>query len=204
MKKETIKKVEISLLCALILTVLTAFVDFEVKCEDLRENVLRIHILANSDDAADQELKMKIRDNILLSGLSQFESCTDLDSALSAAEDSLDEFKSVAEKTVKENGFDYEVNVRLGKRYFETREYDDFTLPAGVYDSLIVEIGKAEGKNWWCVMFPSICVPSCTDASLRDTVDSETAEIAENPQNYQIRFKTVEIYQYFKKIIGNR
>lgn len=204
MKKGIIKKVEISLLCALILTILTAFVDFEVKCEDLRENVLRIHIIANSDDAADQELKMKIRDDILLSGLSQFESCTDLESALAAAEDSLDEFKSVADKTIKENGFDYNVSVRLGKRYFETREYDDFTLPAGVYDSLIVEIGKAEGKNWWCVMFPSICVPSCTDASLRDTVDNKSAEIAENPQNYQIRFKTIEIYQYFKKIIANR
>ncbi len=204
MKKETIKRIEISLLCALILTVLTAFVDFEAKCEDLRDNVLRIHILANSDSEADQELKLKIRDSILLSGLTELEECTDLNSALKTAENSLDEFKRIAESTAREYGFDYNVNVRLGKRYFETRKYDAFTLPAGVYDSLIVEIGRAEGKNWWCVMFPSICVPAVSDASLRDAVDNDSANIAENPQNYQIRFKTVEIFEYFKKIIVNR
>ncbi len=203
MKKETIKKIEISLLCGLILTVLAAFVDFNVKCEDLRDNVLRIHILANSDDQADQELKLKVRDNMLLTGLTEFEECTNLETALNVAENSLEEFKAVAQNTVSEYGFDYPVNVRIGKRYFETRVYDDFTLPAGVYDALIVEIGKAEGKNWWCVMFPSICVPTSTDASLRDSVNDCAANIAENPQNYQIRFKTVEIFEYFKKIITN-
>ena len=77
--------------------------------------------------------------------------------------------------------------------------YDDFTLPSGYYDSLIIELGEAKGKNWWCVIFPSICLPTDKDASLSDSVGKKGTKIAENSNNYIIRFKAVEIYEKIKR-----
>ena len=204
MKENIFKKIRVSVAVALIICVMLSLVGFDSKCDDLRNNVLRLHILANSDSTADQNLKLAVRDAILATGCVEFESCTNLEEALKCAEESLENFKCVAEDTVKEYGYDYKIEVLLDKTYFNTRVYDDFTLPAGFYNALVVKIGKAEGKNWWCVMFPAICVPAATDAELSDSVESDSADIALNADKYQIRFKAVEIYQYFKKIVLNK
>lgn len=204
MKENIFKKIRVSVAVALIICVMLSLVGFDSKCDDLRNNVLRLHILANSDSTADQNLKLAVRDAILATGCVEFESCTNLEEALKCAEESLENFKRVAEDTVKEYGYDYKIEVLLDKTYFNTRVYDDFTLPAGFYNALVVKIGKAEGKNWWCVMFPAICVPAATDAELSDSVESDSADIALNADKYQIRFKAVEIYQYFKKIVLNK
>ena len=87
----------------------------------------------------------------------------------------------------------------VGQRHFDTREYDDFTLPAGTYKSLIIDLGAAEGKNWWCVVFPCVCVPTASDANLSDSVSYDAASTAQNASKYEIKFKTVEIYEKFKK-----
>ncbi len=197
------KRLGISFLIALIICASVSVTGFEANCEDLRDNVLRLHILANSDKDFDQELKLAVRDAILESNTVNFDKCTNLSEAKAAAVSSIDEIKKIAENTVNAAGYDYKIDVCVDKSHFNTRVYDEFTLPAGVYDALIVKIGKAEGKNWWCVMFPSLCVPAADCDELNNYVSDGAANIATQPQKFQIRFKTIEIYEKIKKIVSN-
>ena len=113
-------------------------------------------------------------------------------------------FENAAQKVLKESGKTAPVNISIGKAYFDTRKYENFTLPAGEYDAVKVLIGKAEGKNWWCVMFPSMCIPAAEkEHKLTEAVDKETAKIAEQAPKYQVRFKIVEWYEDFKNGLKN-
>ncbi len=192
------KNIERGVLIGLICAVILSFSGFDSACDSLRQNVLRLHILANSDSQKDQEIKLKIRDEILKS-TDIFEKCTDLNSAVLAAKENKEKIEKTAKKVLEENGFDYDVSVEIGNTHFKTREYDDFTLPAGNYKSLIVKLGRAEGKNWWCVLFPAVCVPTATKHSLNESASKKSSEIAENPEGYVMRFKAVEWYEEIKK-----
>ena len=193
------KAFEWAMVFGFICSVFWSMASFDANCEELRDNVLRLHIVANSDSQADQELKLKIRDEILKKSETLFEKSTDLNSALEKAEENLARYEEIANQVIKEQGFSYSATAKIGKRFFETRVYDDFTLPAGEYDALIVELGNGVGKNWWCVIFPGVCVPTDKDASLKDSVGVKSAKIAENPKPYKIRFKSVEIYEKIKR-----
>lgn len=201
MKKISRKNIELGVLFGLICTIMLSFSSFEVRCDELRQNVLRLHIVANSDSEADQNLKLAVRDEILKNSTDIFKNCGDVTTACKIAETQLENISSIANDVIKENGFNYYADVSVGDRYFDTREYDDFTLPAGTYKSLIVDLGDAKGKNWWCVVFPCVCVPTA-DAELSDAVTEAAAQTAENPQKYVMKFKTVEIYEKFKKIFS--
>ncbi|MEE1198182.1 MAG: stage II sporulation protein R [Acutalibacteraceae bacterium] len=203
MSKSVLKRIRVSVLVALVFCIIISMVTFDAKCEDLRNNVLRLHIRANSDSEADQALKLKVRDAVLKNTAVQFNKCTNLEEAIITARDSVDEIKATAKQVVRENGYNYEIEVEIGEAYFDTREYDNFTLPAGFYNSVIIKIGKAQGKNWWCVMFPSLCVPS-SSARLENSVEKGSAKIAQNASNYKMAFKTVEIYEKIKKIVSNK
>lgn len=193
------KAFEWALVFGFICSVFWSMASFDANCEELRDNVLRLHIVANSDLTADQELKLKIRDEILKKSETLFEKSTDLNSALQKAEENLENYEQIANRVIKEQGFNYSATAKIGKRFFETRVYDDFTLPAGEYDALIVELGEGVGKNWWCVIFPGVCVPTEKGASLKDSVGEKSAKIAENPKPYKMRFKSVEIYEKIKR-----
>ncbi len=201
MKKNKIsgRIINYSLLCGLICAVFMSFASFNTACEDLRTNVLRLHIIANSDSQADQELKLKIRDGILARSEEIFTESHNIDEAVDAAEKSLNFIQDVANEVISQNGFGYTAEAAVKDSYFETREYDDFTLPAGTYKSLVINVGKAQGKNWWCVIFPEICLPAAGDASLSDTVSESSAQIAENKPKYEMRFKIIEVYEDIKK-----
>lgn len=202
MKSERIKLLRISVLSALILSALISFVRFNAECDELKNNILRLHIIANSDSADDQNLKLKVRDAILALGCTEFESVGNIGEAVLQAESSAELFKKTALTVINENGFDYDVSVCVENTYFDTREYDDFTLPAGYYDALCVKIGEAKGKNWWCVMYPAICVPAAS-ANLNSAVSDDAAFIAENPENFVFKFKTVEIFEEIKNFFKN-
>lgn len=191
-------RIRLSLLFGLLCAMLLSMTSFEAVCDDLRENVLRLHIIANSDSTEDQNLKLKIRDEILKQTGAAFVDANCLDAAEAEAEKRLSQFTEIANKVIKENGFDYKAEVYLGDSYFETREYDTFTLPAGNYRSLIIKLGEAKGKNWWCVVFPSVCVPAAAEQDLRTSVNDESATVAEQSDRYIIKFKTVEIYEKIK------
>ncbi len=194
-------KLRISVAISLVICICVSLIGFEANCEDLRNNILRLHILANSDSDADQALKLKVRDEIINRSEINFEACTNLEEALKKTEQLLPEIEKIAQKTIYDNGFSYSVTAEIGKEYFKTRIYDEFTLPAGYYDSLIIKIGEANGKNWWCVIFPSMCVPAACD-DLENYVGEGAANISENRNKYQVRFKIVEYYQNFKKILS--
>jgi stage II sporulation protein R len=194
------KTFNLALCSALICCMILSLAQFDAACEDLRENVLRLHIIANSDSSEDQGLKLKIRDSILNESVDLFDGITDIDNAVLKAEQNADYYCEIANRVIKENGYDYKAKATVGYSYFETREYEDFTLPAGNYKSLIISLGKAKGKNWWCVIFPEVCIPAAT-ADLSDTVTEESSHIAEQPQRYIMRFKIAEIYENIKNLI---
>lgn len=200
MIKKFRKNIELGVLFGLICAIVLSFARFEVRCDELRENILRLHIIANSDSEADQNLKLAVRDEILKSSTDIFKDCRDISSACNIAETQLGVIADKANSVIKQNGFNYTATATVGDTYFETRQYDDFTLPAGTYKSLIVNLGEGKGKNWWCVVFPCVCVPTADDAELSDSVSEDAAQTAQNPQKYIMKFKTAEIYEEFKKI----
>lgn len=190
---------EVSVFFGLLCAVFMSAAHFEAACDDLRTNVLRLHIIANSDSEADQALKLEVRDRILEQTSDIFDGKTSVAEAERAVGMNLERFEETARGVIKENGFAYSAEAYVGNSYFETREYDDFTLPAGNYRSLIIRLGKGEGHNWWCVVFPAVCVPAAADAELSDSTSETSAEIAEHPQKYVMKFKAVEIYEKIKK-----
>ncbi len=192
------KAFEWAVIFGFICAVFWSFADFDASCEELRHNVLRLHIVANSDSPTDQKLKLEIRDEILKESRKLFSADGDLEEAVKVAQNHIGDFEEIANGVIKEKGFSYKANVKIGNAFFETRVYDEFTLPGGNYRSLIINIGEAKGKNWWCVVFPGVCLP--TDGSgLEKSVGENGVEIAEESRDYVIRFKAVEIYEKIKK-----
>lgn len=197
-----VNKIRLSILFGLISAILLSVANFNVLCDDLRENVLRLHIIANSDSVADQNLKILIRDEILNQTSDLFLNVTDLEDAKDKVGSSLSGFEEIANSVITEQGFNYKARAYLKENYFDTRVYDDFTLPAGYYPSLIVELGKAEGKNWWCVVFPTVCIPAAAKGDLSDSTNEKSADMAKQSDRYVMRFKTVEIYEKIKKFVN--
>ncbi|MEE0946498.1 MAG: stage II sporulation protein R [Acutalibacteraceae bacterium] len=193
------KKFNLSLLFGLIVAVLLSFARFDTLCNDLRSNVLRLHIIANSDSADDQNLKLAVRDAILENFGDDFAECDNLSQANEFAKNNADDILKIAKATINQYGYDYSVSANVGLSYFTNREYDDFTLPAGNYESLNIVIGEGKGKNWWCVCFPAVCIGASGDLS--DSVCEDSANIAKSSEKYEIKFKTVEIYEELRKII---
>lgn len=185
------KRFELSIILALIFSVLLSFTSFSAYCNEIENGVLRLHILANSDSDKDQALKLAVRDSILENSENIFESASNKEDALKNAKENLPKIIGTAKETIKENGYDYSVSGEVEKCYFNTRVYDNFTLPAGYYDAVRIKIGSAKGKNWWCVLFPEVCISA--SANLKDTLSDGSVEKIENPQNYKVKFKVVEI-----------
>ena len=196
------KRIKLSILFGLISAMLLSVSHFNVLCDDLRENILRLHIIANSDSVADQNLKILIRDEILNETSDLFLNVTDLEDAKQKVGTSLNEFEEIAKRVIVENGFNYDAVAYVEEKYFDTRDYDEFTLPAGYYPSLVIELGEAKGKNWWCVVFPTVCIPAASKGDLSDSVNAESANMAKQGSRYIMRFKTVEIYEKIKNFIN--
>lgn len=166
---------------------------FGQRYDNIRSNVLRLHILANSNSAEDQNLKLKVRDAVLECSEQIFKNCSTENEARNAAANNLETIRDTAQQTVEASGYDYAVLATICDMWFEDRVYDTFTLPAGVYEAVRVTIGEGEGKNWWCVMFPGICLPSAEEADgLETSLSKEEADMCERPARYTAKFKVVE------------
>ena len=188
-KKRWIKAVSGALVICLMLSVC----QLHGTCESVRENVVRLHILANSDSAEDQALKLKVRDAILEASADWQEIAATPEEALALAEKRLPELQAVAEQTVAAEGYDYPVKAQVCRMYFTTRQYDTVTLPAGQYDAVRVSIGEAEGQNWWCVMYPPLCVGAATDRKKATSLWSDNQKkLVQGGDRYVVKFKVVE------------
>ena len=168
---------------------------------DIANSVFRLHVIANSDSDEDQNLKYIVRDKLLEYMNELCINCSTKEEAISIAQNNLNNFKELALQTIREEGFDYSVNVNIGNFEFPTKYYGDISLPAGYYDALKVEIGEAKGQNWWCVMFPPLCftdvtsgvVPEESKEDLENTLtDEEFSIVSDNSLDIQVKFKILE------------
>lgn len=195
--KFKIKHWETAIAHGLALTFLLSMLSFSAQCGSIRHDVLRLHILANSDSESDQALKLKVRDELLKESGDIFSGDTGIEQAMDSARQNLSKMTEIAQNAVNKQGYDYHVTVKLEKTYFETRHYDKYTLPAGEYNAVRVLIGSGEGHNWWCVMYPSLCVPAASD-NYDDALDENEQDVVENYPKYEIKFKIVEVFQWLK------
>ena len=171
-------------------------------CESISNKVIRLHILANSDSEVDQSLKLLVRDKILKS------SCLFLDKnddTIEKAEqkflDNIEMIKHIAQQEVYNRGFDYEINAEMiDNMYFDTRKYDNFTMPSGEYKALRITIGEGKGKNWWCVMFPPLCISAAEDHTEIDDILTTSEKDVLNDR-YEVKFKIVEYFELIKNIL---
>lgn len=179
----------------------------------LADNVIRLHVIANSNDSDDQELKYKVRDNVI-AYLEQFVSKypvheQDLGKAEDYIKDNLDEINKIAQETVMEYGYDYVTDTSYGEFYFPVKQYDDFALPSGLYTALRIEIGQSSGENWWCVLYPPLCFPEGSFGKVSEenmqlfikSISDKNAKVIFLDQTGEpnIRFKIVEFFQSIKK-----
>ena len=196
-KNSKLKKLSLLALLLLIYIFICAQSYVSAVSTNLSDAVFRLHVLANSDSEEDQTLKLKVRDSLLNYMNNICSNCSTKSEAISLVQEHSQEFQRVAENTISENGYDYPVKINIGNFYFPTKDYGDISLPAGFYDALRVEIGKAEGRNWWCVMFPTLCfidvssgiVPEESKEELQNVLSNEEYSIISDNSNSEIKFK---------------
>ena len=201
---KNIKSWIILIILLFIYTAICAYSYVQAVSSDLKDSVFRLHVIANSDSEEDQNLKYLVRDNLLDYMNKICMNCTSKEDAIKIANLNIDEFKKIADNTIKNEGFDYKVNVEIGEFNFPTKNYGDISLPAGLYDALKVEIGEANGHNWWCVMFPPLCfvdissgtVPESSKKVLENELsDEEFALISETDESdINFKFKLLELF----------
>ena len=194
-----LKTIDITVFLTLIICII-ATVSFENDCKGIREDILRLHVIANSDEYYDQELKLKVRDALLISGEKVFSGSEDIITAEKSIAKQKDVLMYSAEETIKSLGFNYDVKIELARSYFPTRTYGELTLPAGYYKALRVIIGEGKGKNWWCIMFPPLCLPAATDNKevIRDFLTDNEMQIVTSDPKFEVRFWLIEKYYQVK------
>ena len=163
---------------------------FYLEKKPLNESVLRLHVIANSDSLADQTLKLKARDLVIEMMKEEFSGMNNMEQASQAALKELPEIKRQVEEVVRANGYNYPVEVSLGEYPFPSKSYGNLVLPRGEYQAVRVTLGEGEGKNWWCVLFPPLCMVSSTEQGLS----------LNSPQEAKVSFKCLELIPKGAKI----
>lgn len=192
------RKITISVALGVVMSIVVSVVSFAVTCNNIRQDVLRLHVIAASDNEADQQLKLKVRDGVLLAGAEVFDGSVNVENAVQKLTPELKKIEHTAENIVKENGFEYDVSVTLSREFFATRTYESVTLPAGKYLAVRVVIDEGKGKNWWCVMFPALCLPAATvKTELDDVLNEKEVQLVSRNPKFEPRFKIVEIIEKY-------
>lgn len=166
----------------------------------LAAKLIRLHVIANSDTGKDQKIKLLVRDAVLAEVDIITEDAVDVKQAEASIRANLPRIQNSAERALKAAGDESPVTVTLTKEPYNTRYYDTFTLPAGEYLSLRVQIGEAKGHNWWCVVFPSLCEAATTEefyqsAEAASLSEEETDELTSGENKYVLKFKSLELLQ---------
>ncbi|MCR5599513.1 MAG: stage II sporulation protein R [Ruminococcus sp.] len=190
------------LFLAVLISNLSSFISDGQKLDELRGSVLRLHILANSDSDRDQRLKLKVRDRLLESEI--FGKAESLSEAEGIAVKKLGQIERIAEKVLRENGCMDKVSAEIADVKFDERIYGDITMPSGTYRALRIKIGKSLGHNWWCVMYPPLCLPAACEvgeeqsgvqadvaedkAAEEEHFDEKELDMLRKPQKYKVRF----------------
>lgn len=173
-----------------------AFEVFAEDCGEVRNEVLRLHIPANSDSEEDQAVKLELRDFLLGEYGNELSGCADLSAAEERARELLPEIERRCTEFLHERGFNYGAKAELTDMYFTTREYDRLILPAGEYTALRITLGSGEGHNWWCVIFPQLCLPAVSEP---DDNAENVLEAFGKPQSVTVKFA---VYEWLQGVFG--
>ena len=204
MKKHLFSIMAAGLILTILISNIGSVIGNGIAFDRLRQNVMRLHILANSDSEADQNLKLKVRDAILESGI--LSGAANLEEAEEIAENNLQDIETLAEITIEDYGYTYPVRASIEDIDFDEREYGDITMPAGEYRALRIEIGDAEGHNWWCVMYPPLCLPAASEVKADVQTENEyfsdkELDIMKKPEKYKLKFA---VWEKIKKLISKK
>lgn len=178
---------------------LSSCVHFSAQCSEISDKVLRLHILANSDSSSDQQLKLELRDRILENSQELLGKPLSKSDAVYCAQSRIGDIERFCNDELKKMGSSCTASCEITKMYFNTRTYDDSTMPAGFYDALRIKIGRGEGKNWWCVLFPPICLSGAVEE--KEVFSEDDEDILKNEEEYEFRFKVVEVFDYIKSLL---
>lgn len=169
----------------------------------LSDKLLRLHVIANSDSAEDQALKLRVRDRILTLAEDLTRDAGNVGEARAAVEAALPALREAAEETLRASGNCSPVRLSLGESYFPTKDYEDFSLPAGRYDALRVVIGSGEGQNWWCVLFPPFCTAAAFGEEAADAGLGESEiRLMSSDGAYELRFRLIEWASLLREKLG--
>ncbi len=172
----------------------------------LADRVLRLHVIANSDTDEDQALKLTVRDAVLAEAAQWLEGAASQADAEAALRPHLSELREMAAATLRARGCDDAVTVAIGDAWFPTKVYGDFSLPAGQYRALRVVIGAGAGRNWWCVVFPPLCLGSVTEETAETAAqslsDDQVSLITGQDGGYVLKFKVIEWWNELMKQFG--
>lgn len=195
--KKTIIRIEASILIAIIICCALNITAFSEQCDSIRDKMLRMHVIANSDSEADQALKLKVRDAVLAEGKEIFDGSVTADEAEEKILPHIENLRQTALSVIKDEGYNYDVQITVQKEYFATRTYENsVTLPAGYYTAVKVIIGEGAGQNWWCVMFPPMCLPAAdAECEISDVLTDAESDVVTNGEKYEFKFKIVELFQ---------
>ena len=213
-----LKKWEFAFVLALVATVLCGST-LSREQDALSDKLIRLHVVANSDEAHDQELKLRVRDAVLAALAPCLDGVTDAATARAIVAENLPLVEAAAQHEIARSGYNYNASASLRAENFPTRRYDTFSLPAGIYESLRVEIGSAGGQNWWCVVFPPLCtevispnveITSTTTDSVAgngdisdpfSALDDAEIKLITEDDGYVVRFRAMELLGKLKNIL---
>jgi stage II sporulation protein R len=201
-----------------IISVMTMTISGEVKkvdsiSDDYKNKLIRFHVIANSDSDEDQELKLKVRDAVIAHLQPKLIESTSIAQSEKIIKNEYNELEKISKNIICKNGYNYDVKVGIKNSTFPTKQYSSVILPAGEYKALKIVIGKGQGKNWWCVMFPPLCfvdkengvIDKATDKKLKEVLTEDeykliTQKTQKDMNKVKVKFKVVEILdKYFKK-----
>jgi len=201
--KNRLRRWEAALMVAVACTLLMG-VCLDREQNELAGSVIRLHVIANSDTQEDQALKLLVRDRVLEQAQALYSPEDGVDQALEKLEHSLYLLAQAGREVVEEQGYDYPVSASLEQTWFPTKSYQDFSLPAGSYTALRIVIGEGDGQNWWCVVFPPLCLGSVSQTvdeayEAGSFTEDQVALITGESGGYVIKFKAMELWEQLKQ-----
>lgn len=189
-------KIELAIIFSLFITLTyTAFATNSA--EQVSSKVIRFHVIANSDDTADQQLKLAVKDEVFAFISDLTANCDTNEQAFDVISQNIEEINSLSSKIIEQNGYDYTSTTFLHNEYYPQKDYGDFSLPAGYYTGINIEIGDAVGQNWWCVLFPPLCNQTAYDTKNLNPDDLDFIS------SYEFRFKFIDVLSQIKHQIND-
>lgn len=188
-----------ALVCGFVLAALCSFFPFAAACGQLPRDVVRLHVVANSNGAEDQAVKLLVRDAVLEEAARWYQGAGSMEEASSRLCTHLQSIAGAARQVLGEQGVGYSATAQMTEMYFPTRDYGDFRLPAGRYRTLRVTLGEGAGKNWWCVVFPSLCLPAATQEEALLTLPEGERQVVEGGRDVQVKLKAVELWESLRE-----